>query len=157
VTRQGLWAAAGGGWLRSNAFGGRWQRRGSIFPIQVRSGAGACAWKGKRVLGTEFLPSSSPRYIHQLTDEYTATYICRLTDECTGPMFVGFKPKEYILFIFLGNEEYILFSYSVCNGIQIPLNKLAESTTSNGHDVTYMYLDTTLIYTLHCLNIKMKQ
>jgi hypothetical protein len=98
-----------------------------------------------------------PRYIHQLTDEYTATYICRLTDECTGPMFVGFKPKEYILFIFLGNEEYILFSYSVCNGIQIPLNKLAESTTSNGHDVTYMYLDTTLIYTLHCLNIKMKQ
>jgi hypothetical protein len=29
------------------------------------------------------------QYIRWLTDEYTATYIHRLVDECTGPTFIG--------------------------------------------------------------------
>jgi hypothetical protein len=64
--------------------------------------------EGKRVSGTKFLQSSGPLVYSSVTDECAASYICRLTDECTGPTFVGFKPEEYSPFIFLGTEECIL-------------------------------------------------
>jgi hypothetical protein len=53
-----------------------------------------------------------PRYICQLTDEYTTTYIHRLTNECIGlcssvaAIFLGSGTVEYITVIFLGTEEY---------------------------------------------------
>jgi hypothetical protein len=53
-----------------------------------------------------------PPYIPRLTDECTATYICRLTNEYSGPyssvpsIFLGFDTKEFISVIFLGIEEY---------------------------------------------------
>jgi hypothetical protein len=65
------------------------------------------------------------RYIHRLTDEYTATDIHRLTGEFTGlcssveSIFLAFGTEEYNLVIFLDTEEYriieecTLFSCSV--------------------------------------------
>jgi hypothetical protein len=64
------------------------------------------------------------RYIRRLTDEYTATYVCRLTNECMGlcssveAIILGSCTKGYIKVIFHGTEEYkiteecTLFSYS---------------------------------------------
>jgi hypothetical protein len=47
---------------------------------------------GKRGVGYRFLKFVGPRYIR------------RLTDECTGPTFVGFETEEYTSFIFLSIE-----------------------------------------------------
>jgi hypothetical protein len=52
-----------------------------------------------------------PRYIRRLIDEYTAMYICRLTNECMGlcslveDIFLCSSTKEYSTFEFLGTEE----------------------------------------------------
>jgi hypothetical protein len=59
-----------------------------------------------------------PWYIRRLTDEYTTMYIHRLTNECTGlcssveTIFLDSSTEEYTIVIFLGTEEYTLFSYS---------------------------------------------
>jgi hypothetical protein len=53
-----------------------------------------------------------PRFVHRLTDEYTATYIYWLTDKYTGlhssvlGIFLSFGNEEYSSVIFLGTEEY---------------------------------------------------
>jgi hypothetical protein len=51
-------------------------------------------------------------YLHRLTDEYAATYIRRLTDECTGvclsveTIFRDFGTEEYCPVLILDTEEY---------------------------------------------------
>jgi hypothetical protein len=56
--------------------------------------------------------SVTGRYICQLTDEYTATYIHMLTDECTGlsslvqATFFGASTEECSAVIFLSTTEY---------------------------------------------------
>jgi hypothetical protein len=71
-----------------------------------------------------FLKCRLPRYIHRLTDEYTITYIYRLTDKCIGHIFLGYLYLDrfryqgiYLRYISRYQrikkiEEYFLFFYS---------------------------------------------
>jgi hypothetical protein len=66
--RRGVGSRGGGGLKKSKCGRGTVRRMG-------REGVG---------VGTKSSQTSvMARYIHQLTDKYTATYICQLTDECT--------------------------------------------------------------------------
>jgi hypothetical protein len=97
LDRAGRWTAAGGR-VAGGSEATRMEAGGG--------GAGACTWEGKRASGMNF-------YSHWAPSKYTVTYICRLTDECTSPtfvgytyIFVGFKSKEYSIFILLDTEKY---------------------------------------------------
>jgi hypothetical protein len=122
---SGWWLTAGGS---GAARGGGWQRRGGLRAWWVcdSSPVQRCGrMEGEKgTTGIKFERSSGPRYICRLTDEYTVTYIHRLTDECTGlslPVqvtFLGAGTEECSLVIFLVTEKYkiikkyTLFSYS---------------------------------------------
>jgi hypothetical protein len=70
----------------------------------VRSKAGALlGMQGERIraaVRNRYIRRFAP-YIHRLTDEYTCTYICRLTDKCNGLC----SSVEAICLSF-GTEEY---------------------------------------------------
>jgi hypothetical protein len=114
-TAGGGGAYGGGGWLSAFARKTKWNRAAGVE-------------EGKRGAEYKFIKFVSPQHICHLIDEYTITYIHRLTDECIGPTFFDFKTEEYTSFIFLSIEKYkntqeyiLLFcSNGLQGGVHIP-------------------------------------
>jgi hypothetical protein len=90
-----MWqSAAAGSGARS---GGR--RCGDCLRVDVEGGNSVfwnnhCWARKEREIGCRyefFLIHRLPHYIRRLTNEYNITYACRLTNKCTGPMFVDLR------------------------------------------------------------------